>query len=134
MVHRGPVPYFVHQLGDYLLAVLLIVSPFLFGFSDSGGATAVAIIAGVIVLVMGASTDGPLSLVDAIPIAVHILGDVALGVLLIASPFLFGFSDEGGATAFFIAVGVVELLLVIATAFPHETRERIRRDRHARAA
>lgn len=132
MVHKGPVPYFVHQAGDYLLAALLIASPFLVGFSDSGAATAVAIVAGVIVLVMGASTDGPLSLVNAIPIAVHIVGDVALGVLFIASPFLFGFSDEGGATAFFIVVGVLELLLVIATAFPRETRERVRRDRGAR--
>jgi hypothetical protein len=127
VVHNGPVPYLVHQAADYVLAVLLIVAPFLFGFSDSGAATAVAIIAGVIVLVMAASTDGPLSLVDAIPVPVHILGDVALGVLLIASPFLFGFSDDGTATPFFIAVGVVELLMVIATAFPRETRERVRR-------
>lgn len=134
MVHKGPVPYLVHQAGDYLLAVLLIASPFVFGFSDSGAATAVAIVAGVIVLVMAASTDGPLSLVDAIPIPVHIVGDVALGVLLIASPFLFGFSDEGGATAFFIAVGVLELLLVIATSFPRETRERVRRGTSAPAA
>lgn len=134
MVHKGPIPYIVHQAGDYLLAALLIAAPFLFGFSDSGAATAVAIIAGVVVLVMAASTDGPLSLIDAIPIPVHILGDVALGVLLIAAPFLFGFSDEGGATAFFIVLGVVELLMLIATCFPRETRERVRRGGSAPAA
>ena len=129
MVHKGPVPYVVHQLCDYLVAALLIASPFLFGFDDSGAATAVAIIAGVLVLVMAASTDGPLSFVNAIPIPVHILGDLALGVLLIAAPFLFGFSDEGTATAFFIVLGVAELLLVIATNFPKETRERVPREK-----
>ncbi|HEU4656415.1 MAG TPA: SPW repeat protein [Capillimicrobium sp.] len=134
MVHQGPIPYFAHQAADYLLAALLIAAPFLLGFSDSGAATAVSIVAGVIVLVMAASTDGPLSLIDAIPIPVHIVGDVALGVLLIASPFLFGFSDDGGATAFFIVVGIVELLMVIATAFPRESRERLRGGRDARPA
>jgi hypothetical protein len=43
--------------------------------------------------------------------------DFAVVILLIAAPFLFGFRDEGGATAFFIIVGVVHLLLTIATRF-----------------
>ncbi|HEY8583991.1 MAG TPA: SPW repeat protein [Capillimicrobium sp.] len=133
MVHKGPIPYIAHQAADYLLAVVLIVAPFLLDF-DSGAATAVSLIAGVIVLVMAASTDGPLSLVDAIPIPVHILGDLALGVLLIASPFLFGFSDEGAATAFFIVIGIVEVLMLIATNFPRETRSRAQRGSSAPAA
>jgi hypothetical protein len=124
VVHSGPVPYFVHQTVDYAFGVLLIAAPWIFAFSDLGSATATAIVLGLIVLVMGASTDGPLSLVDAIPIPVHIVGDVALSVVLIASPFLFGFSDEGGALAFFLVMGVVGLLVVIATRFPHETRTR----------
>lgn len=137
MIHTGPVPYMAHQAADYLLAALLIVAPFLFGFSDVDAATAVSIVAGVIVLVMVASTDGPLSLVNSVPIPVHVLGDLGLGVLLIASPFLFGFSDESDATAFFIVVGVVELLLVIATTFPRQKRETAtraerRREREAR--
>jgi hypothetical protein len=42
---------------------------------------------------------------------------------MIASPFLFGFSDEGTPTAFFITLGVVHLLLTIGTRFvPGERR------------
>lgn len=126
MIHSGPIPYFVHQVADYLVGALLIAAPFLFGFHDLGAATAVSIVAGVVVVILAASTDGPLSLVNAIPVPFHVVGDVALGVLLIASPFLFGFSDDGTATPFFIVVGILELLLVIATKFPHEQRERVR--------
>jgi hypothetical protein len=43
--------------------------------------------------------------------------DYALALILIASPFLFGFSGDGTATAFFIVLGVVHLLLTIATRF-----------------
>ena len=43
--------------------------------------------------------------------------DLVLAVFLIAAPFLFSFSDEGVATAFFIVLGVVHLLLTIGTRF-----------------
>lgn len=122
MIHNGPIPYFVHGVIDYLAGALLIVAPFLFGFTDRGAATAVSIVLGVLVLIFAASTDGPTSLVNSIPVPVHILFDIGVGVLAIASPFLFGFSGDGTATPFFIAFGVVDLLVVIATRFPKEKR------------
>jgi hypothetical protein len=121
VIHNGPVPYFVHGALDYLLGALLIVSPFLLGF-DSGAATAVAIIAGVAVLAVAASTDGPTSITSSIPVSVHILLDLGLAVLFIAAPFLFGFSGESAPTAFFLGLGVVEILLAIATRFPRQQR------------
>jgi len=122
VIHNGPIPYFVHGVIDYLAGALLIVAPFLFGFTGRGAATAVSIVLGVLVLIFAASTDGPTSLVNSIPVPVHILFDIGAGVLAIASPFLFGFSGDGTATPFFIAFGVVELLVVIATRFPKEKR------------
>jgi hypothetical protein len=38
-------------------------------------------------------------------------------VLLIALPFLAGFSDDGGASAFFVIAGVAGLLLAVATRY-----------------
>jgi hypothetical protein len=55
--------------------------------------------------------------------------DYILAILLIASPFLFGFSDDGTATAFFIVLGVLHLLLTIATRFIRDERPRRRRER-----
>jgi hypothetical protein len=118
VIHEGPVPYAVHGLLDYVAGVLLIAAPFVLGYSGLGAPTAVSIIAGVVVLILSASTTGPISLNDALPVSVHVLADFALGALFIAAPFLFGFSDEGKPTALFIGLGVAEVLGVIATRYP----------------
>ncbi len=127
MFKRGPIPPFVHGVLDYGLAALLIAAPFLFAF-DSDTATAVAIVAGVAVLMLGAFTAWTTGIVKSIPPVAHAMLDYPLAALLIAAPFLFGFTDDGAATAFFIVVGVAGLLLTIATRFtPEGTAPRGRR-------
>ncbi len=116
MLRQGPISRFLHGAIEYAAGVLLIAAPFLFAF-DAGAAIAVSIIAGVVVLVVAASTEGPSSLINSIPVAIHILLDYALAVALITSPFLFGFSDESAPTAFFLVLGVAHLLVTIATRF-----------------
>lgn len=116
MLRQGPIPRFVHGVIEYLAGVLLIAAPFLLNF-DSGAAVAVSIVAGVVVLAVAASTDGPTSLINSIPLAVHLMLDFALAGVLIAAPFLFGFSSESAPTAFFIIVGVAHLLVTIGTRF-----------------
>jgi hypothetical protein len=116
MLRQGPISRFLHGAIEYLAGVLLVAAPFLFGF-DSGAAVAVAIVAGVLVIAIAASTDGPTSLINSLPISVHVLLDFALAAILIASPFLFGFSDESAPTAFFLVLGVLHLLVTIGTRF-----------------
>ena len=119
MFKHGPIPAFVHGLLEYAAGVLLIAAPFLLTF-DSDTATAVSIVAGVAVLIIAASTAMSTGLIKSIPVPAHVILDYALAILLIASPFLFGFDDDGTATAFFIVLGVVHLLLTIATRFLRE--------------
>jgi hypothetical protein len=126
MFKQGPIPAFAHGAIEYLVGALFIAAPFLFSFDD-GTATAVAIVAGVLMLVVTASTALPTGLIKSIPVQAHAVIDVALAAVLIAAPFLFGFSDDGTATAFFIVLGVVYLLLTIATRFVTEERPRRRR-------
>jgi hypothetical protein len=116
MRRQGPIPFFFHGVVEYLAAILFIGAPFLFGF-DEDSAQAVSIVVGVLVLVLAASTDGPTGLAKLVPVGIHATFDLALAIFLIASPFLFGFDDESGATAFFIVLGVVHLLLTIGTRF-----------------
>ena len=116
MMRQGPISRFLHGIIEYAAGVLLIAAPFLFAF-ESGAATAVSIIAGVVVIAVAASTEGPSSLINSIPIPAHLLLDFALAAALIASPFLFGFSDESAPTAFFLVIGVAHLLVTIATRF-----------------
>lgn len=119
MLRQGPISRFLHGAIEYLAGVLLIAAPFLFSF-DAGAAVAVSIVAGVLVIAIAASTDGPTSLINSLPISVHLLLDLALAAVLIASPFLFGFSDESAPTAFFLALGVLHLLVTIGTRFKPE--------------
>ena len=121
MFKKGPVPAFVHGLIEYLAGALLIAAPFLFSF-ESDAATAVSIAVGVLVLIIAASTAMTTGLIKSIPVAAHVILDYLLAILLIAAPFVFGFDDDGTATAFFIVLGVVHLLLTIATRFVREPK------------
>jgi hypothetical protein len=115
MLRQGPISLTLHAAGEPLLAALLIVAPFIFGFSDQGAPTAVAIVLGIVVLLLAMSTDWRLSLVNVVPVAAHMVCDLVVAGVAIASPFLFGFSDQTAPTAFFLVVGVVHLLAVLAT-------------------
>jgi len=116
MMKEGPIPLFVHGLIEYVAGALLVVAPFVLGF-DNGAATAVSIVIGVLIIAIAASTDGPTSLVNQLPRSAHVALDYVLVALLIAMPFLAGFSDETPPTALFIGLGVAHLLVTIGTRF-----------------
>lgn len=116
MLREGPIPRSVHGIIEYVAGLLFIAAPFLFDY-DNGYAVGISIALGVIILILAAATDGPTSLIDSVPVTVHVSLDYALAVFLIAAPFIFGFSDETAPTAFFIVLGVVHLLLTIGTKF-----------------
>jgi hypothetical protein len=120
---QGPVPAFVHGIVEYLAAILFIAAPFIFTFDDDT-AVAVSVIVGVLVLIVAASTQWRTGLIQSIPVQAHVILDYVLAIFLIASPFILGFSDDGAAAAFFIVIGVVHLLLTIATRFVVEERVR----------
>ena len=115
MFKKGPIPVFVHGLVEYAAAVLLIVAPFLFDFEDDT-ATGISVAAGIVVLVVTASTAMPTGLVKSIPVQAHVILDYLLALFLIASPFVFGLEDDS-ATALFLVLGILHLLLTIATRF-----------------
>ena len=116
MLRQGPISRFLHGAFEYVAGVLLIAAPFLFAF-ESSAAVALSIGAGVVGIAVAASTEGPSSLINSLPISVHLLLDFVLSAVLIASPFLFAFSDETAPTAFFIVLGVLHLLVTIGTRF-----------------
>jgi hypothetical protein len=112
---QGPIPAFLHGLIEYAIGILLIAAPFIFAFT-ADAATAVAIVAGVVVLVIAASTALPTGLIKSIPVQAHVMLDYLLALFLIASPFLFGF-DEDAAIVLFLLLGILHLVLTIATRF-----------------
>ena len=121
MFKKGPVPAFVHGLLEYAAAILFIAAPFIFTF-DEDVATAVSLIVGVLLLIIAASTAWRTGLTNSIPIQAHVILDYVLAIFLIAAPFVLGFSDDGTAAGFFIVLGVIHLLLTIATRFVGDER------------
>jgi hypothetical protein len=105
----------MHAALELFMAVLLILAPWIFGFSDVEAATAVSIAVGAVMLVAGSLTQWRYSLAKLIPLRTHFMTDMLLGAVLILSPFIFGFADEGGAARFTIIVGVLEILTAMAT-------------------
>jgi len=116
MLQKGPIPVAVHGIIEYLAGVLFIAAPYLFDFKATR-ATTLSIVVGVVILVVAAVSKGPTGLIDELPVSAHVVLDYVLAVFLIAAAFLFGFSEDGKATAFFIVLGVAHLLITIATRF-----------------
>lgn len=76
------------------MGVLLIVAPWLLGFADGGPEQWVPVILGAGAILYSLLTRYELGVARIIPMPVHLLLDVASGVVLAASPWIFGFADE----------------------------------------
>jgi hypothetical protein len=112
---RGPIPLKAHAAMEPLIALVIVAAPWIFGFSDVDSAKIVCIAVGVVMLLAGSMTDWRLSLARLIPLRAHMMTDLALAAVLVLSPFILGFSDEGGATRFTIVAGALEALMALAT-------------------
>ncbi len=84
----------IHGMADYATGLLLIAAPWLLGFADGSAAQWVPVVIGASILVMSLLTDYELSLSRVIPMPVHLGVDAAGGLLLAASPWIFGFADR----------------------------------------
>ena len=71
---------------------------------------------GIGLIVYSLLTDYELGVWRTFPMSIHNLFDIAAGALLAASPWLFGFADEGAnAWAPFVVVGVAAIFLGLTT-------------------
>jgi hypothetical protein len=126
---RGPIPLNLHAALEPLMALLIIAAPWIFQFSETTTATVICVVVGIMMLLVGLMTDWRMSLVRLIPLRMHMAGDLLLGAVLLLSPLIFGFADEGGPTRFMVIAGVLELMTALMTrwdrveAEPPYTRE-----------
>jgi hypothetical protein len=88
------IPTRVHGMMDYLMGLLLIVAPWLFGFSDNAPATWVPFVLGIGVIAYSLITDYELGAMRVIPMGTHLMIDILGGIFLAVSPWLFGFADR----------------------------------------
>ena len=115
----------VHAIIDYVVGVLLLIVPYVLGFNDGSAAQYVPQILGALVLVMSLLTSYELSITKLIPYRVHLGIDVVQALILLISPWLFGFA--GRIWWPHVLVGVVELV-VIALSWRNASNKQINAD------
>jgi hypothetical protein len=87
-------PTRIHGFVDYLWGILLILMPYVAGFTDDRAATWVAWIFGAGAILYSLVTDYEVGLVRLIPMPAHLALDGLAGAILAVSPWLFGFADR----------------------------------------
>jgi hypothetical protein len=102
-----------HGVLDYIVGVLLIVSPQIFGFAQGGMESRIPVILGVAAIIYSLVTNYELGLVKWLPFRAHLTLDVLSGLFLAASPWLFGFADLVWVPH--VVLGLVELGAVLMT-------------------
>ncbi len=88
------IPTSVHGVIDYLWGIALLSTPWLLGFADVPAAKWVAVVFGVGALIYSALTAYELGVLRLLPMPLHLIFDGIGGLVLAASPFLFGFADR----------------------------------------
>lgn len=89
----GILPTRVHGFWDYLIGLVLVVVPLWFDFG-AGAQTWLPVLLGGGVIVYSLLTDYELGAVELIGMPAHLILDAIGGLLLAASPWLFGFAWE----------------------------------------
>jgi hypothetical protein len=128
MLREGPIPQAVQGLLEYLAGIAFIAAPFVLDFTGNGIATAAAVVVGIVFLVLAATSQGPTGLVKQLSPPVHALLDAVLAILLVAAPFVLGFSGDATPRNLFLVTGVVWLLVTIGSRYDRKERRPARPD------
>ena len=107
----GVIPTRVHGILDYATAIVLIAAPWLFQFDDHRTAMLVPVVLGLGIILYSLLTDYEFGIAHLISMPTHLMLDVLGALVLIASPWIFGFSDDIWWPH--IAIGLFELVVVV---------------------
>lgn len=106
----------VHAYIDYPVSVALIVLPLMLGLGKSSVfAFWISFGAGLTAFLFTLMTDHETGLFRLLPYSVHLIADVAVGLLLAISPFIFGFT---GIDAIFYWFSAVAFLTIVCLKQP----------------
>jgi len=107
------IPRFAHGVLDYVVGLLLIAAPWLFGFAEEAAAKYVPIALGTGAILYSLLTKYELGVVRVLPFRFHLGVDFLSGIFLAASPWLLGFSSRVSWPH--LVFGLLEILVVLMT-------------------
>src|SRR4051812_16465981 len=102
-----------HGILDYVVGLILILSPKFFGFDTGGIESPPPVILGIAAFVYSLATNYELGVLKFLPFRVHLGLDVISGLLLAASPWIFRFADRVWVPH--LVLGLIELGAVAMT-------------------
>lgn len=116
-------PTSIHGVLDYVVGIILILTPWIFGFSDLRGvAMWTPIVLGAAIVVYSLLTNYEFGLIKAIPMTYHLGLDYIIGILLITAPFALSFNNEASKVWYpSLIIGVI--LIVVAFVSDSQSNE-----------
>ncbi|HYE07824.1 MAG TPA: hypothetical protein VEL07_20070 [Planctomycetota bacterium] len=104
-----------HGFIDYALVLFFVLAPSLFGYGDDDRAALTSYIVAAAHLGLSVLTAYPLGLVKLIPFPIHGRMELVIAFVLVALPWIVGFSENDAARNVFIASGVATLAVYLLT-------------------
>lgn len=111
-----------HGYLDFLTVVIFLIAPTLLGLGELSAILAYSL--AVLHLIVTLASDFPFGVVKLIPFTIHGWIERMVGPLLIAIPFILNFSDEEVARNFYIAMGIIIIVVGTLTDYQAEIRDR----------
>jgi len=103
----------LHGMADYLIAFLLLLIPYALHYNTGSGIGQIFIALGVVTIVYSLITNYEFGILKILPMRLHLLLDVLSGMLLAASPWLFGF--HGVVYMPHVLIGLIEIAVALVT-------------------
>jgi hypothetical protein len=111
-----------HGYLDFLTVGIFLLAPTLLGLSQIPAMLAYSLAA--VHLIVTLTSDFPFGVVKLIPFTIHGWIERLVGPSLIALPFILGFAEEETARNFYIAVGLVVIVLGFITDYQAVERDK----------
>ena len=112
-------PTSVHGVLDYLVGIVLIAAPWIFGFAYVGGAAVIVpIVLGIALILYSLVTRYELGIpgIKFLPMPYHLVIDFVAAVFLALSPWIFGFASKPlNVWLPHLVVGIAVIVVVIVS-------------------
>ncbi len=112
----------MHGYLDFLTVFIFLLAPTLLGLSQLPAMLAYSLAA--VHLMVTLASDFPFGVVKLIPFTIHGWIERLVGPSLIALPFILGFADEETARNFYIAVGLIIIVVGMLTDYQGVSRDK----------
>lgn len=110
----------MHGYLDFVTVILFLLAPTLLGLYQLPAFLAYGL--AVVHLIVTLASDFPFGIVKIIPFTVHGWIERIVGPTLIAVPFVLGFSSDETARNFYMAVGVVIIVIGVLTDYKGQAK------------